>query len=334
MRPQVCTKMNKKNALLRIAVTLIVALGLANASRSGEPNWPETLIVGTASPGGTYYQYGEGLARLLTRKLGLSVIARPTEGAAENIKLLESGEIQLAFVTLGIAQQGWSGTAVWTGGRQFRTARALFPMYDTPFQFIVTSESPLHSITDLSGKQVGIGPEGGTGGVYTPLMFKALNMTASFVTGSWADLAARLSVRKLDALVVVAGPPVPEVAELEKKGDIRYLALTPSQKVSVRLALPEMTTSFIAAGTYPSLRRDYQTLGIYNFAVARPDLPESLAYAIVEAVFTNSDEMMQIHPTAAETVAANFTRNTILPFHAGAARWYNNNAVAGSLRGD
>ena len=97
---------------------------------------------------------------------------------------------------------------------------------------------------------------------------------------------------------------------------------------------PEMTSSFIAAGTYPSLRRDYQTLGIYNFAVARPDLPESLAYAIVQAVFTNYDEMIQIHPTAAETVAANFTRNTILPFHAGAARWYNNNAVAGSLRGD
>ncbi len=234
-------------------------------------------------------------ARLLTRKLGLPVIARPTEGAAENIKLLESGEIQLAFVTLGIAQQGWNGTGGWTGGRQFRTARALFPMYDTPFQFIVTSDFSLHSITDLSGKQVGIGPEGGTGGVYTPLMFKALNMTAPFVTGSWADLAVQLSTRRLDALVVVAGPPVPEVAELEKKGNVRYLVLTPSQKVSLRVALPEMTTSFIAAGTYPSVRRDYQTLGIYNFAVARPDLPESSAYAIVEAVFTNPDEMMQIY---------------------------------------
>jgi TRAP-type uncharacterized transport system substrate-binding protein len=75
-------------------------------------------------------------------------------------------------------------------------------------------------------------------------------------------------------------------------------------------------------------------LGIYNFAVAGNDLPEDLAYAIVEVVFTNRDEMMEIHPAAAETVAANFTRNTILPFHTGAARWYNNNAVACSLRGD
>jgi len=323
-----------KNAMLRIAAVLAVVFGLSNASRSGEPDWPETLTIGTASPGGTYYAYGEGLARLLSRKLGLPVFARPTEGAVENIKLLESGDIQLAFVTLGIAQQGWNGIADWTGGQQFRTARALFPMYDTPFQFVVTSESPLQSIADLSGKKVGIGPTGGTGGIYTPLMFKALNVAAPFVTGSWADLAVQLSARKLDALVVVAGIPVPEVAELEKKGNIRYLALSQSQRVTVRVALPEMTSSFIPAGSYPSLRRDYQTVGIYNFAVARPDLPDSLAYAIVDTVFKYHDEMMQIHPAAAETIPTNFTRNTILPFHVGAARWYNNNAVAGSLRGD
>ena len=62
-------------------------------------------------------------------------------------------------------------------------------------------------------------------------------MIAPFVTGTWADLAAQLTARRLDALAVVAGTPVPEVAELEKKGNIRYLALTPSQKVSVRVAL-------------------------------------------------------------------------------------------------
>jgi hypothetical protein len=79
MSPHVCTKINKKHVLFWIAAMLIVAFGLPNTSRSGEPNWPETLTIGTASPGGTYYRYGEGLARLLTRKLGLPVIARPTE---------------------------------------------------------------------------------------------------------------------------------------------------------------------------------------------------------------------------------------------------------------
>lgn len=323
-----------KRVLLAIAAIVIAVLGLPDAGQSREAHWPETLTIGTASPGGTYHVYGEGLARLLTRKLGLLVTTRETEGPVENLKLLEAGEIQLAFVTLGIAQQGWNGTGDWTGGRQFRGARALFPMYDTPFQFVVPSDSALQSVADLAAKQVGIGPQGGTGGVYTPLVFKAINTSASFVTGSWADVAARLSARDLDALVVVAGVPVPEVTELERKGNIRYLTLTPSEIVAIRLALPEIAPSIIAAGTYASLRRNYRTVGIYNFAVARANLPDDLVGAILEAVFKNPDDMMQIHPAAAETVPSNFARNTILPFHEGAARWYNQNAATGVVRGD
>jgi len=92
--------------------------------------------------------------------------------------------------------------------------------------------------------------------------------------------------------------------------------------------------SIIAAGTYPSLRRNYQTVGMYNFAVARADLPDDLVQAILDAVFDHPDEMMEIHPAAAETVPLNFSRNTILPFHDGAARWYNNKATIGVVRGD
>ncbi len=319
---------------VRIAAILIAILGLTGVSRAGEPNWPERVTIGTASAGGTYYAYGDGLARLLTRKLDVPFIMRPTEGPAENLKLLESGEIELAFVTLGVAQQGWSGIGDWTQGKQFRSARALFPMYDTPFQFVVMSDSNIQTVAGLSGRQIGIGPQGGTSGIYTPLVFKALKTGASFATGSWTEQAALLSARKLDAMVVAAGVPVPEVSALEAKGNVRYLTLAPGEITAVRLALPELSSSSIAAGTYPSLRRHYRTVGVYNFAVARADLPDDLVYAILDTVFGEHDEMMQIHPAASETVPANFTRNTILPFHAGAARWYNNNAVVGIIRGD
>ena len=322
------------HALLRIALVLIAALVLPGAARSAPENWPQRLIIGTASPGGTYHQYGEGLARLLTRKLGLPVATRETEGPVENLKLIETGEIDLAFVTLGIAQQGWSGAGDWTAGKQLRNARALFPMYDTPFQFIVPIDSSIQSVAELAGKQVGIGPQGGTGGVYTPLLFKAIGMSASLATGTWHDLAAELTARKLDALVAVGGVPLPEVTDLEAKGGIRSLALNPSQTVAVRLALPEIAPSIIAAGAYPSLRRNYRTVGMYNFAVARADLPSDLVAAILDVVFDNPDEMMAIHPAAAETVPSNFSRNTVLPFHEGAARWYNNKATLGVVRGD
>jgi TRAP-type uncharacterized transport system substrate-binding protein len=104
--------------------------------------------------------------------------------------------------------------------------------------------------------------------------------------------------------------------------------------VALRLALPELGASAVPAGTYPSLTRHYQTVGLYNFAVAHRTLPDDLVYAIAEAVFANQDEMMQAHYAAADTIPSNFVRNTILPFHDGAARWYHNKSTAGVVQGD
>jgi NMT1-like family len=73
---------------------------------------------------------------------------------------------------------------------------------------------------------------------------------------------------------------------------------------------------------------------VRSIVAAHRTLPDDLVYGIAEAVFANSDEMMQIHNTAADTVPTNFARNTILPFHDGAARWYHNKSTSGVVHGD
>jgi TRAP transporter TAXI family solute receptor len=173
------------------------ATSRSEAAFAAEPHWPSSLTLGTASPGGTYYAYGEGLARILTRALGLPVTMRPTEGPSENIQLLEAGEIQLAFVTQGVALQAWNGTGGWTGGKQLRAMRAMFPMYDTPFQFVVRQDAGIGSIAELAGKRVGVGPRGGTTATYMPEFLKALKLEATLVHGDWADLAAQATDRTL-----------------------------------------------------------------------------------------------------------------------------------------
>jgi hypothetical protein len=90
----------------------------------------------------------------------------------------------------------------------------------------------------------------------------------------------------------------------------------------------------VAAGSYPSLRRHYATVGLYNFAVAHRDLPDDLVYAIVEAVFANHERLIEVHPAAAETIPANFSRNAFMPFHGGAGRWYHMRGVMGVAGGD
>jgi TRAP transporter TAXI family solute receptor len=318
----------------KIVAMFLVLCAIYRPASAAEPHWPPSLTIGTASPGGTYYAYGEGLARILTRVLDIPVTARATEGPGQNILLLEAGEIQIGFVTLGVALQGWNGSAPWTGGKQLRTMRALFPMYDTPFQFMVREESGIRSVGELTGKRVGIGPQGGTSGAYIPEFFKVLKVDASLVHGDWTALANQIHAGTLDALAVAAGVPFPSFNDLERKGKVRYLPLTPQQILDLRLAMPELGTSVVGAGTYPSLRSNYGTVGLYNFAVAHRDVPADLAYAILEAVFANHDELVEVHSAAAETVPPNFTHNTFLPFHDGASRWYQNKGVVGVIRND
>jgi TRAP transporter TAXI family solute receptor len=93
--------------------------------------------------------------------------------------------------------------------------------------------------------------------------------------------------------------------------------------------MPELTPSRIPAGTYPSLMRPYQTVGLYNFAVAHADLPGDLVFRVVKAVFENHEQMLGVHAAAAATVPANITRNSFLPLHPGAIRYYRQIGAAG-----
>jgi uncharacterized protein len=113
--------------LFGVVATLLAVAVSTNAPAAG-PEWPNSLTLGTASPGGVYYIYGEELAKILTEKLGLAVNPFPTQGAIQNVKLLDSGGAQLGLITMSTGLEGWDGTGDWTNGKRFRNMRALFPM--------------------------------------------------------------------------------------------------------------------------------------------------------------------------------------------------------------
>ena len=148
----------------------------------------------------------------------------PHRGAVPEHLLLETGEIQIGFVTQGVAT-AWNSGGVATGGRPVRAMRAMFPMYDTPFQFVALQNTGIQSLTDLGGKRVGVGPEGGTGGIYAPRLFRTWAIDAQLVHGDWNDLAAQLIEGKIDALAVAAGVPFPAMAHIERSAKFSMFLL-------------------------------------------------------------------------------------------------------------
>jgi TRAP transporter TAXI family solute receptor len=186
----------------------------------------------------------------------------------------------------------------------------------------------------MAGKRIGIGPAGGTADIYVPSFLSTLGTAAPTVNGAWIDLAHQLENGGIDVLAVAAGVPFPAVVDIEPRRKVVYVPPTAEQILALRLAWPELTDSVIPPGTYPSLDRPYRTVGVFNFAIARFDLPDDLAYSIVDTVFSHPQEMLEIHPAAAATVAKNFIRNTFMPYHSGASRYYSNVAARGVVLGD
>ena len=174
----------------------------------------------------------------------------------------------------------------------------------------------------LNNLDIGAGPRAGTGGTYVPEILKVLGLSAQIGYGSYAEMTNGLLSGRYNAVIFTGGAPFPAAKEVETKEPLNFISLSPTQIDLVRKAIPELTPSMIAAGAYSSLKKDYATIGVYNFAVGRSDLPEDLAYRLVKAVHENQSRLVSATKSASETVPQNVVKNTFLPFHPGAARYY------------
>src|SRR5262249_16375716 len=106
-----------------VVICVLITLVWLAPSSSAPPGWPASVAIGTASPGGVYYDYGRELAAILTDALGIPVTAQSTQGSAQNPLLLEGGTVQLALVATGTALRAWNGTGKSVDGKQLRSMR-------------------------------------------------------------------------------------------------------------------------------------------------------------------------------------------------------------------
>jgi hypothetical protein len=304
-----------------ISAILIALLPSGGVVMADEDASPRSIMIGTASPGGPYYVYGQEIARVLSRVLGIETNAQVTQGPAQNIVLLEKREAMLGFVTTGAGLQAWNGTD-WAKGTKYRSMRVIFPMYDTAFQFAVPKRLAVKSLIDFAGLRIGVGPRAGTGGTYVPEIFRVLGISASIRYGAWDEMKSQTVAGELDAVAFVGGVPFPALTDLNAIEPIDFIEPSPEQMALIKKVMPEISPSLVPAGAYPSQVRDYHTAGLYNFAVVHKDLADDLVYKIVKAVFENREELVKAQSSASETIPANIGRNTFLPLHPGAIRYY------------
>ncbi|MEM9871602.1 MAG: TAXI family TRAP transporter solute-binding subunit [Pseudomonadota bacterium] len=305
------------------------AFGLAAtiASAQDRSDWPDSFAVGTASQGGTYFVYGAGWTNLVSEALGVLGGTEVTGGPVQNAALVQTGDLDMGMVTLGPAFDAINGNSALAPGLKHDKIRAIFPMYKTAFHAVALESSGITSFADIpDGAVVGVGPAGGTPGTYWPRILEGLGKDVEFRNGGAADLAGQLQDGLIDVYTWAAGLPFPAFSQLDAQTSVTYFGFTPDEQRAVIDAQP-VAEFTISAALYPSLNQDQLSVSMWNFAIAHADLPDSFVYEVVDTVMSNNPRMLEIHKAAVETLPENADKNTFLPWHPGAVRWFEENGI-------
>lgn len=306
--------------LVAAAAAFMLVAGPAIAQdREG---WPSSLTIGTASQGGTYFIYGTGLAGLITEELGINASGEVTGGPVQNATLVETGDHQIGLVTMGPAFDAWTGVSELAPGLEHENLRALFPMYQTPFQVVALKSSGIESVADLDGRRVSVGPAGGTAATYWPRFFASVGVSPDVSYSGANDAVSQVKDGLIDAFAFAAGVPISAFAQIAAENEVNIFGFSNEERVAILSAMPELEAFDVPGGLYQGFPDEGPTVALWNFAIAHADMPESLAYEITKLVMENNERMLQIHATASETVPANTDKNSFLPYHPGAKRYF------------
>ena len=158
--------MKKLKSVLVIALVVMMAFVSCTkdeessdsaGTRSAASN--KNINIATASVGGAYYAVGQEIANLVNKYAdGLTMAPEVTAGAVENPRLVDQGDADFGITNANFAYAGVRGEDPY---QKVLNISSLANMHPSVFHIITLEGSNIHSIADLKGAKIAVGPAGG-----------------------------------------------------------------------------------------------------------------------------------------------------------------------------
>jgi len=273
---------------------------MASSPASGQPT---TVVLGTATPGGGFPQYGDAMiATVHAADPSLTVEGRNTKGSFENVPLLEAGQLDLGLVQGEAAYEALSGI-----GRAPAKLTILAAMYSSAGFFVVRGDSPVRTIADLKGKPVAFGAKGSGLIILAKYVLDGMGLDRDKdFDAVFLDRAGDGPAMVLDGRVAAlwgGGLGWPGFTKVAEAGG-RFIAPTAEERARIRAKHTFLKALTMPANSYPGQTTPLESVGSWSFVMARPTLDDGVAYRLARALFKGEADAAR-NPQVRDTTAAN-----------------------------
>ena len=320
----------RRTELLVALVLGLLAVSCGGSSNDGSDNGAEPsrvfLSLGTAPPGGAFFVVGSALAEVLNEfgeGFGWSTTAEATSGSQENIRRLDSGEMDFAMSNAAITYFAVRGSEGWDKAYPMRTVMTLAPNVAL---FISPGGSGVETIADLRGNRVSVGPAGAGFEYFVgPLLaahgityedFTPLNATQSGAVDLLADGSA--------AAVFVGGAvPTASITQASASQDIHFIPFDEEARQRLIEEYLFFRPATIPAETYRGQAAAFEGLDVGSMhLITSAGVDEELVYNVTKTLYERRESVIEKHAAGRAINPNNVIRDTGTQFHPGAIRFY------------
>jgi TRAP transporter TAXI family solute receptor len=315
--------MSKRTGLALAVMALTAVIG--GAALAQQTN----IAIATGGTGGVYYPMGGGMANVLSKNLPhIQATARVTGGSVDNLKLVGSGQSEVAFSMVDAARDALKGEDKFKGNPiELRTLMVLYP---NRMHVVSVDGKGIEKMSDLKGKRVSTGSPGSATEVMAFRVIEAAGLDRDKDMRrerlGVAESTNALKDGKIDAYFWVGGLPTAAVTDLGATPGVKLKLVDHSdvvEKMNAKYGEGLYSKGVIPAKTYPGQDKDNQISVVQNILVADAKMPEKQVYDIVKTLFEKRDDIALAHGEAKAIVLDTQTKaNTTIPWHPGAEKYF------------
>lgn len=303
-----------------IFVSLLMALAVG-CSKSANKNY----VFATGGTSGTYYSFGGVIANLWNNNIeGLNITAQSTGASAENLRLINRGEAELAFVQNDVMDYAYNGTDMFEG-EILSNFSAILTLYPEVVQIAATKSSGIRSIADMKGKRVSVGDAGSGTEFNAKQILEAYGLTFNDIRKSnlsFKESSDGLQNGTLDACFIVAGVPNAALQELSLSADMTLVPIGNTQIVEIISQYKYYTEVNIPADTYNGVESDTRAIAVKATIAVNNNIPDEEVYNMIKTIFDKQSDLSLAHAKGNELNIEEAPKGISIPFHPGAVKYY------------